>query len=67
MAPIPPSAPHRDHVEERLLGRFPQADRRTVHQLVEQGWLAYAQAAVTTFVPVLVERQVAQALLQSQR
>lgn len=66
MAPLPASAPNRSHVEERLLGRFPQADRRTVHRLVEQGWRAYDEAAVTTFVPVLVERQVVQVLLQSQ-
>lgn len=61
------SAPHRVHVEARLLGRFPQADRRTIHRLVEQEWRAYDEAAVMTFVPVLVERQVAQLLLQSQR
>lgn len=66
MAASAPGALSKVHVEDRLLGRFPSADRTTVHRLVEAGWHRYDDAPVKAFVPVLVEREVAGALSREQ-
>ena len=56
---------HEAVVVDELSRRYPHQPRATIEHWVAEGFESYSAAPVQTYVPVLVERQVADRLRRS--